>query len=312
MHKVLDRIILISLAALVVALGVWQGLQVWADETPTSDYRVVEQPESINLSAGTSASVRILIKNTGDSYWSPTQLALGTVYWGDIRDRASIWKTDSWTSPYRIKVSNNTIDIAPGQAALFEFEIKAPSREGIYQERFQPVLDGVRWLEGSAINLNIQVGTNRVSTVEPKEVRIYRGVQQADLLENGVIVATLPISTGKAGYETPRGNYRIINHTPDAYSNKYKLWMPNWMGLSSDTRGYQGYGLHSLPYWKVNPKNYIEGHIYPGGRLYTQGRLYEGYSHLGTGVSHGCVRFGIRESGLLFNWAPDKTRVVVF
>lgn len=85
------------------------------------------------------------------------------------------------------------------------------------------------------------------------------------------------ISSGKASMPTPTGTRTIINKDPRAWSNKYGLWMPWWMGIGGD------YGIHELPEW---PNGYKEGE-----------------SHLGTPVSHGCVRLGIGAAQTVYNWA---------
>jgi lipoprotein-anchoring transpeptidase ErfK/SrfK len=53
----------------------------------------------------------------------------------------------------------------------------------------------------------------------------------------------------------------------------------------------QGAGLHELPEW-------------PNGKK-------EGANHLGTPVSHGCVRVGIGVAKKLYDWTPVGTKVVV-
>lgn len=85
------------------------------------------------------------------------------------------------------------------------------------------------------------------------------------------------ISSGKASMPTPTGTRTIINKDPRAWSNKYGLWMPWWMGIGGD------YGIHELPEW---PNGYKEGE-----------------NHLGTPVSHGCVRLGIGAAQTVYNWA---------
>lgn len=97
---------------------------------------------------------------------------------------------------------------------------------------------------------------------------------------------TFSISTGKRGYETPLGEFKILNKVPNAWSRTYGLWMPYWMSFT-----YQGHGIHELPYW-------------PSG-------FREGSDHLGTAVSHGCVRLGIGPAEKLYNWAEVGTMVKV-
>ena len=86
--------------------------------------------------------------------------------------------------------------------------------------------------------------------------------------------------------------------------------MSNWMGLTHEKDGYQGYGLHSLAYWKTSRPMYPSGSIV-NGRLYEGNRVYEDAIHLGKPMSHGCIRHGNVESAIVYDWAPNGTTVKV-
>ena len=77
----------------------------------------------------------------------------------------------------------------------------------------------------------------------------------------GQVLRTGRISSGRKGYETPAGKYKVERKSPKAYSQKYDAWMLNWMAFTADG----SYGLHGL-----------------------EGSSYE--RHLGSIASHGCVR----------------------
>lgn len=102
----------------------------------------------------------------------------------------------------------------------------------------------------------------------------------------GVVIATHVVSSGKASTPTPVGTYSILNKHQRAWSGSAKLWMPYWMAFRTD-----GYGFHELPEW-------------PGGKK-------EGKAHLGTPVSHGCVRIGEGVAKMLYDWTPVGTKVVI-
>jgi lipoprotein-anchoring transpeptidase ErfK/SrfK len=71
--------------------------------------------------------------------------------------------------------------------------------------------------------------------------------------------------------------------------------MPYWNGLakSPDGTGNNGYGIHGLPCFN---------------RSCT---LVEGASHIGTPVSHGCVRLPAGGDAYIYSWAPIGTPVVI-
>jgi lipoprotein-anchoring transpeptidase ErfK/SrfK len=78
---------------------------------------------------------------------------------------------------------------------------------------------------------------------------------------NGDVLSETPISSGTRGYETPPGEYNVVNKAPKAYREKYEAWMLHWLGLTADG----GYGIHGL-----------------------EGSSYERL--LGRVASHGCIR----------------------
>jgi lipoprotein-anchoring transpeptidase ErfK/SrfK len=63
--------------------------------------------------------------------------------------------------------------------------------------------------------------------------------------------------------------------------------MPYWLGLD-DGR----VGIHELPVW---PNGYVEGE-----------------DHLGTPVSHGCIRLGHESAEFLYNWVEVEIEVFIY
>jgi hypothetical protein len=99
-------------------------------------------------------------------------------------------------------------------------------------------------------------------------------------------LGSFAISTGKAATPTPKGTFTVQNKRPRAWSASAKLWMPWWLGFIGTA-----YGIHELPEW-------------PNG-------FKEGANHLGTPVSHGCVRLGVGPAKTLYDWTDVGTQVMV-
>lgn len=57
-------------------------------------------------------------------------------------------------------------------------------------------------------------------------VRISLSEQQAYVYDNEELIDSSPVSTGKTGYDTPAGEYRISRKVPYHWSRKYKAPMP--------------------------------------------------------------------------------------
>lgn len=106
--------------------------------------------------------------------------------------------------------------------------------------------------------------------------------------ENGKALDAYMISSGKRGMDTPKGSHAIRNKSPRVWSKAYGLYMPYWMALVPDGK----FGIHELPEW-------------PGG-------YKEGANHLGTPVSHGCVRLGVGSAETVYTWADIGTPVLVY
>lgn len=122
---------------------------------------------------------------------------------------------------------------------------------------------------------------------DAKFAQISLSSQKMYLFENRQLINVFTISSGKKGYETPRGVHKIYSKSARAWSRTYSLFMPYWNAITADGQ----YGIHDLPEW---PSGYKE----PA-------------THLGTAVSHGCIRLGTTNAKYFFEWAPVGMAVVV-
>lgn len=148
-----------------------------------------------------------------------------------------------------------------------------------------PDTDGDGILDGDEIKNGFDpldaTNKNKVKRIEIDLIN-----QKLNYFQAKVLINSFKISTGKRSMPTPKGNYTIGNKSPKAWSKTYGLWMPYWLGLSG-----QKFGIHELPYW---PNGYREGE-----------------NHLGTPVSHGCIRLGIGPAKTLYDWAEVGTPVII-
>lgn len=117
-------------------------------------------------------------------------------------------------------------------------------------------------------------------------LRINLAAQTLDYLLNSYVWKSFPVSTGKVSTPTPAGEFKIVNKIDKAWSRSFGLWMPYWLGLSAS-----GIGIHELPVW---PNGYREGE-----------------NHLGTPVSHGCIRLGLGSAAYIYERIPVGTVVYI-
>lgn len=127
----------------------------------------------------------------------------------------------------------------------------------------------------------------QLGRTEGKYIEISLKAQRLYIIEGNNLVKTFTVSTGKWSTPTPIGEFQIHNHISTAWSSRYGLYMDDWMAITGNGE----YGIHRLPRW-------------PSGAL-------EGTSHLGTPVSHGCIRLGPGDSTEVYNWASNGTKVFI-
>jgi nitrate reductase NapAB chaperone NapD len=183
-------------------------------------------------------------------------------------------------------------------------EIISKGSDGYTLDKDQVVLDIKQALEEGnqqvVINLHIREEKKKQIMIKPKKqddaggtpglaegryIEVNLSRQKLYLYEGDDFVAQYTVSTGAWDTPTPVGTRSIGSKNPRAWSAKFGLYMPYWMDIGG------GYGIHELPEW-------------PGG-------YKEGESHLGTPVSHGCIRLGVGAAGHVYDWAPIGTPVFI-
>ncbi len=121
---------------------------------------------------------------------------------------------------------------------------------------------------------------------EGKYIDINLAKQNLSIFEDGKNLGTYRVSSGKRGMATPTGTFHVMAKRGRAWSREYKLFMPYFMQFTG-----VGHGIHELPEWANGYK--------------------EGANHLGTPVSHGCVRLGVGPAKAVYNWADIGTQIVI-
>jgi LysM repeat protein len=136
----------------------------------------------------------------------------------------------------------------------------------------------------------LRIPTNGGTTPVPgagKRIVVDLSDQRMYVYQNGQMLWSWAVSTGRPGQETVVGHYKVLNKLPNAYAYTWGLQMPHWLGIY--WAGHLQNGIHALP-------------IQANGQ-----RLWEGY--LGRRVSYGCVILSTENARRLYNWAPVGTPV---
>ena len=313
--KILPTIGVAIISSLLIAGGfIWFAKTTRAEgDALPYQYEIAEQSPDLTVEPGQPGWLVVKLKNTGREAWPIQQLSLNSVYFDGTPNRPSYFATTEWIDQMKILAESTPgRDIVPPHStATFSIPIKAVDVPAIYQEAFNLQI-GPDIVTGGMIKWLIQVGnTLNYQVNSGKQIQIWLSTQRLWAIENGVVIMAIPISSGRAGYGTPKGHYTVLNHKDTAYSAPYKLWMDYWMGLDRNNDwGKNGIGLHALPYWHTRQTKYASGTVVDG-RLYQDGKVYEDVNHLGERMSHGCVRMGLDTARILYNWAPKGTPVTV-
>lgn len=134
------------------------------------------------------------------------------------------------------------------------------------------------WLAGyfhKGAVMQMLLGVEPGSATDKTSVEIDIAHQTARVLRSGTPGEPMPISTGRQGYGTPKGEFVITDKHEQWRSTLYGASMPYYMRLSC-----QAFGMHA-------------------GEL-------PGYP-----ASHGCIRMRLADAKALFAELPVGTRVVI-
>jgi lipoprotein-anchoring transpeptidase ErfK/SrfK len=134
-------------------------------------------------------------------------------------------------------------------------------------------------------------------------IKIVLSEQRAYFYKSGQLVGESTISSGKKGFETPPGEYKVIQKDQDHVSNMY--------GDYVDADG--NVVRHNVDVTKdpLPPGAVFQGAKMPFFMRFTGGYgMHAGYLP-GYAASHGCVRMPLEMAEHFFDAADEGTRVTV-
>jgi LysM repeat protein len=114
--------------------------------------------------------------------------------------------------------------------------------------------------------------------------------QRCWVYQASTIIGDWPCSTGRKGFETRPGVYKIKTKLDKAWGSAWSFWMPNWLGIYD--AGSTEDGFHGLPFG-------------PNG----QQHLWEGF--VGTPITFGCILLDAKHAQQLYDMAYIGMPVVV-
>jgi lipoprotein-anchoring transpeptidase ErfK/SrfK len=298
-HKIIPASLAIIAAVLIMIYGAW------ARSNPAGSYKPVSQKQAVEP----QAPVPVELPRVAKFY--PSNGAQGTVL--DIEDPMVVDFNKS-TLGFFVKFElNPAVEVAyrnnlektqfkllpkyqPAEGQKYDVKIYAKKLDDpdenykeIYASSFETLSPKPQvWDKNFSVRIEQAKSYTRAKIFEGKYIDINLSAQVLSIFQDGKLLDSFLVSTGKRGMETPKGTFAIANKTPRAWSQAYGLFMPYWMAILPSGK----VGIHELPEW-------------PGG-------YKEGANHLGIPVSHGCVRLGVGPAKRVYNWAEIGTPVVVY
>ena len=126
-------------------------------------------------------------------------------------------------------------------------------------------------------------GTHLVLKLSDRRVYIYH---------NRTLKVSYPVAIGKAGWETPTGNYKVMDMQP------HPIWEEPWTGKVILEGPNNPLGVRWIGFW-TDGRNSIGFHGTPAEKL------------VGQAVSHGCIRMRNRDVVALYEQVKMGTPVTV-
>lgn len=307
----------VSDEAIIAKSGDWSYCDYEAPEASTFEVEWVSTSVPDGIEGGDAFEVVLTFMNKsntrlfaeGSGCENGAVLNLGTQY---AQDRASLFGGDElalsgWTSASRVAMSESFVDA--GESFTVRFQSLAPEGDNIYREFFQPLIEGQAWI-GSIVPVTISVGNPTETMVDDMNYVSHASVDAASLtglqrnLEinlteqvmhakfGNLSVWQMPTSTGAWDTPTPTGSYQIFQKQELRVGGKSPHYrMPYWQFWDS-----RGYGIHALPYLGSTQ----------GGYFWEEAR-----EHIGSPVSHGCVRTLPEDAEKLYGFTTIGTPMVI-
>jgi LysM repeat protein len=128
------------------------------------------------------------------------------------------------------------------------------------------------------------------TVVRPTKFVVSISQQRCWLYAGESLIAKWVCSTGRRGFPTRPGTYRIQSKLPKAYGSTWNIWMPYWLGIY--WAGASENGIHGLPW---NAKTGVQ--VWSGS--------------VGKPITYGCVMLDNAIAKMLYNMAWIGMPVVI-
>ena len=288
-----------------IASGILSKDSTVAIEVPTTPITPTLLTESLSSAKTTAENYlthQLNLTVNGQTYSIDKTTIAGWISFGLQNGKYSAWLNDGVINNYLAKIAaTNDISVIDTKiSASDNTTILQQGRQGVYIDQSDALNKTKAAISATTVTATIALvqttKDSQIIKVFPNEgivagrfsgkyIDIDLTNQLLTLFDGTTQIAQYIVSSGKPSTPTPVGTRTVQYHDPRSWSSEAGLWMPWFLSMGG------GYGIHELPEW---PNGYKEGE-----------------AHLGTPVSHGCVRLGVGPAQTVYNWTPDGTQVFI-
>jgi len=272
----------------------------------------------------------LFFENTGNIPWFSGNTNCQNVPIVSLGTTRSLDRQSTFLNGNRIMIKDEKIE--PGQIAAFEFEVTAPEAADIYREFFALVIENRTWMKDSEIMVDFHVGETSESQEDinkkaelipismkfseldlsaPKSLEVDLSEQKMYVRIGDKLIRIFRTSSGKADTPTPTGDYKIeFKQQVRIAGGGIPYIMPKWQAF------YKGAGLHALPslgnatlrhrILQLEPDQEAPTEWFQDDSLWT-----EAVDHIGTPVSHGCVRLLPDDAAFVYDFTDVGTPIAI-
>lgn len=169
--------------------------------------------DPVEMEAGTTKTVKIKFKNTGQKTWQASSANYISAYTFEPRNRKSVFKSANWLS--NIQTAKIAGEVKPGAIGELTIELKAPEKIGDYKEEFFLAAENKSWMKNGYFYLKIKVKAKTVatSTAPSAESSVKISAYKAEK------IAVSKISVDAKGGEEIEVFFMIRNKGAEAWKN---------------------------------------------------------------------------------------------
>lgn len=286
-------------------------------EEKTYGAQIISIRRQLRVEPGETFRVKVFMKNTGSMPWFSNKseclgpkMSLGT---DRDRDRDSYFYDENlkgWEGTNRIGMDQYRTD--PGQIASFTFWAQAGKNADVYKEYLTPVLKDIQWIDDAQFSFDVMIGDTGETATDVRKKLSFAGISGSVSSIDLNAPKTLTVDVSEQNLYVYLGDvevrkFRISSGAPSTPTpiSENAIFLKQWVRVGSKPPHYimprfmmfraGGYGFHALPSLGGD-----------GGVFWTEAR-----NHIGSPVSHGCVRLLPEDADWLYDFADIGTQVII-